>query len=90
MEQKVLIFGNQYVNKNAFYKHKKPISIDEVDITKIVLSKKDSYSKKGSFKYFMRHIKHVGVIPLCIKLPQMNAFAKYFDSNNKYITNFSS
>ena len=26
-----------------------------------------------------------GIIPLCIKLPQMNAFSKYFDSNNKYM-----
>ena len=22
--------------------------------------------------------------PLCIKLPQMNAYAKYFDKNSKY------
>ena len=25
------------------------------------------------------------IVPLYIKLPQMNAFVKYFDSNNKYM-----
>ena len=41
MEQRVLIFGDQYINKNAFRKDKKPIRIDKRDIKRIVLSKKD-------------------------------------------------
>ena len=35
MEQKALIFDKQHINKN-----KKPISIDKVEIKKIVLSQK--------------------------------------------------
>ena len=31
-EQKILIFDKQCLNKNAFHKNKKPVSIDKVDI----------------------------------------------------------
>ena len=51
-----------------------------------MLSRKDSYSNKGAFKYFLGYISNDGIIPLCIKLPQMNIFAKSFDSNNKYMS----
>ena len=37
--------------KNKFYQDKSPISLNNKDITKIVVSKKVSFSKKG-FKYF--------------------------------------
>ena len=51
MEQKALIFGENCINKNAFHKNGKPISIDKVDIRRIVLSSKYSYGDKDSFKY---------------------------------------
>ena len=39
------------------------------------------------FKYVIgyRHKGNVFPSPLYIKLPQMNAYTKYFDKNNKYI-----
>ena len=37
MEQKVLIFGEDYINKAAFHKIKRPSNIDEVDIRRTVL-----------------------------------------------------
>ena len=41
MEQEVLIFGDQCINKNAFHKNKRPISsIDKVDIKRVVLYEK--------------------------------------------------
>ena len=39
MEQKVLIFGEDFIIKNSFHKNQKPISIDKVEIKRIVLSK---------------------------------------------------
>ena len=42
-----------------------------------MLSKKDSYNNKGAFKYFIRDVTNAGIIPLCIRLPQMNAYTKY-------------
>ena len=92
MEQKALIFGRDCFNQNAFHKNGKPASIDKVDIlistsNRSVLSNKDSYVNKGLFKYFIRHIHNriAFPVPLCIKLPQMNAHVKYFDSNRKYM-----
>ena len=87
MEQKVLIFGEKFIIKNTFHKNKRPIIIDKVEIRRIVLSKKDLYGKKGSFKYHIGYISETNafLIPLCIALPQMSGYVKYFDSNNKYM-----
>ena len=51
-----------------------------------MLSHKKLYGK-DSFKYFVgyRHNGNVFPSPLFVKLPQMNAYAKYFDKNSKYI-----
>ena len=56
MEQKALIFDKQCINRNAFHKNKRPINIDKVEIRRIVLSIKDSYSRKGSFTCFIGYI----------------------------------
>ena len=39
MEQNVLIFDKQCINKNALHEDKRPINIDKVDIKRIVSSK---------------------------------------------------
>ena len=87
MEQKALIFDEDCINKNAFHKNKRPINIDEVDIRRIVLSSKHSYGNKSSSKYFIGYINNGIAFPilLCIKLPQMNGYTKYFDNINKYM-----
>ena len=86
MEQEAVYFGENSIIKSAFHKNKKTININEVNIEEIVLSHKKSYGK-DSFKYFIRY-RHEGnafLLPLCVKLPQMNAYAKYFDKKNKYM-----
>ena len=51
------------------------------------MSKKYLYDKKCLFKYCIGYISETSAlpIPLCIKLPQMNGYVKYFDSKNKYM-----
>ena len=80
-----MIFNKQCINKNAFHKSHRPISIDKIDIKRIVSSKKGLYCKKGSFEYFIGYIGETNAFPisLCIKLPQVNGYVKYFDSNSK-------
>ena len=87
MNENVLICDKQCFNENAFHKNKRPISIDKVEIRRIVLSKKDLYRKKSSFKCFVGYINESDAFsaPLCVKLPQTNGYVKYFDSNNKCI-----
>ena len=67
-----------------FHKHKHLIDIDKVDIDRIVLFNKDSFGKKGAFKYVIGYRTSQGIKSLCIKISQMNGYVKYFDSNNKY------
>ena len=50
-----------------------------------MLSSKELNDNKGAFKYCLGYISNVGIVPLYIKLPQMNEFVKYFDSNSKYM-----
>ena len=37
--------------------------------------------KKSSFKHFIGYNNNDDIRPLCIKLPRMIGYAKYFDSN---------
>ena len=87
MEEKILVFDERCINKNAFHRNKRPISIGIADISRIVLSRKALYDKKGSFKYFVGYISETNAfpIPLYIIVPQINGYFKYFDSNNKHI-----
>ena len=75
-EQEGIHFRENSTIKSTFHKNKKPININEVDIKRTASDKK-SYGK-DSFKYFIgyRHEGNVFPSPLCIKLPQMNAYAK--------------
>ena len=40
-----------------------------------------AYGKKSSFKYLIGYNDDDVIRPLCIKLPQMIGYIKYFDSN---------
>ena len=51
MSGKNIIFNDKKINKSNFYKNKKPYKINEIDVDKILLSKRESYGKKGSLKY---------------------------------------
>ena len=56
MEQKALIVGGNCINKDKFHIFEKSINTDKVDIKRMALSNKESYSKKGSHKYFIGYI----------------------------------
>ena len=52
MDKKIVKFGDFEIEKQKFHQHKRPISIKNLDINKIVVSNKVSLGKKG-FKYFI-------------------------------------
>ena len=74
-------FDNKKIKKSDFCKNKKVTSIDDVDVNKILVSKKESYGTKSSFKYVIGYNDDDGIRPLCVKLPQMTVFARKFDEN---------
>ena len=46
-----------------------------------MVSKKESYGTKNSLKYFIAYNDDDTIRPLCIRLPQMIGYVKYFGSN---------
>ena len=48
-------FEDQKILKSDFYKNKKINSIDDIDVNKILVSKKEPCCTKNSFKYFIRY-----------------------------------
>ena len=81
MSGKSINFDDKKINKSNFYKNKKPFIIDDIDVNKILISKREPYDKKSSFKYFIGYNDNDDIRPLCIKLSQMIGYVICFDSN---------
>ena len=58
------------------------IELDSVDTGKIVVSDRFKHSEEG-FKYFIGYQEDEIIKPLCIILPQMNGYIKYFENGGK-------
>ena len=69
------------IKKSSFYKNKKINNIEDIDVNNILVSKKESYGNKNSFKYFIGYNDNDVIRPLCIRLPQMTGYARKFDEN---------
>ena len=82
MSEKTLKFDNIRVNKKEFHKSKQPIDLDLVNVDQIVVSDKFKHSDDG-FKYFIGYKEGEIVKPLCIILPQMTGYIKYFENRGK-------
>ena len=52
MRGKSIIFEEKKINKSTFYKNKKLFNIHDLDVNKILVSKKESYGTKNSLKYY--------------------------------------
>ena len=81
MSGKNITFDDEKIKKSNFYKNKKLSKIDDIDLKKILGSKKESYGTKKSLKYFIGYRDDDVIRPRCIKLPQMIGYVKCFDSN---------
>ena len=75
METKKLI-------KNKFYSSKQATSLDSADLDKIVVSSKWKISET-TCKYLCGYSNNDVIQPLCVILPQMNGYIKYFDNGGK-------
>ena len=82
MTEKTLKFNNIRVNKKKFHMSKEPIDLMSVNVDQIVVSNKFKHNNKG-FKYFIGYQEGEIVKPLCIILPQMSGYIKYFENGGK-------
>ena len=83
MSGKSINFDNKNIKKSDFYKNKKllKLKIENIDINKIFVSKKESYGTKNATKYFIGYIDNDEIKQICIRLPQMIGYVKSFDDN---------
>ena len=79
---KKIKFGDKEVNKKEFYSSKQAISLDSVDLNKIVVSKKCKINDT-TYKYICGYLNNDTIQPLCVILPRMDGCIKYFDDGGK-------
>ena len=82
MSSKTVKFGDKEINRKEFYSSKQVIPLDSADIDKIVVSSKWKISDT-TYKYLCGYLNNDVIQPLCVILPQMNGYIKYFDDRDK-------
>ena len=70
------------VSKKEFYSSRQAILLDDVDVSKVIVSNKWEINDTTS-KFFIGYLNESVIRPLCVILPQMNGFIKYFEDGNK-------
>ena len=82
MSSQKIKFGDKEVDKKKFYSSKEAILLDSVDLSKIVVSSRWKLNDT-TYKYFCGYLNNDVIKPLCVILPQMNGYIKYFDNGGK-------
>ena len=82
MSVKTIYFSDKKIRKSNFYKNKKINNIEDIDLNKILVSKKEPYGTKNLLKYFIGYNDNSIIRPLCIKLPEMTGYFRKFNENS--------
>ena len=78
-------FDNKKIKKSDFYnKNKKIFNINNIDVNKILVSKKVKYGKYNSFKYLIGYNDNDVIKSLYLELSEMTGyFYKFNEHENK-------
>ena len=82
MNEKTLKFKNIKLSKKEFHQSKQPIGLMSIIVDQIVESDKFKHNNEG-FQCFVGYLEGGIVKPLCIILPQMSGYIKYFENGSK-------
>ena len=77
MSSRKIKFGDKEVDKKEFYSSKQAISLDSIDLSKIIVSNKWKINDT-TYKYLCGYLNNDVIQPLCVILPEMNGYIKYF------------
>ena len=78
MDKKIVKFDDTKIEEYEFHQYKSPISINDTDISEIVVSNKSRFDKQD-FKYFTGYKDNKEIRRLCIFLLEMKIYKKYSD-----------
>ena len=79
-------FDDEKINISDYYKNKnkKIFNKNDIDVNKILVSKKISYGKNSSFKYFIGYNDNDIIRPLFVKVTQTTSYInKFKDKKHK-------
>ena len=82
MSSQKIKFGDKEVDKKTFYSSKEAILLDSVDLSKLVVSSRWKLNDT-TYKYFCGYLNNDVIKTLCVILPEMNGYIKYFDDGGK-------
>ena len=82
MSRNSINFDDKKNKKSDFYnKNKQIFNIDDIDVNKIFVSKKEQYDKYNSFKYFIGYNDNDVIRPLYLFISQTTGYINKFDKN---------
>ena len=81
MSGKNINFDDKKIERSSFYQNKMINNTEDIDVNNILVSKKEPYGTKNSYKYFIGYNDNDNIRPLCIRLPQMTGYARKFNEN---------
>ena len=82
MKGKNINFNNKNIKKSEYYnKNKKIFNIDDIDVNKILVSKKETYGKYNSSKYFIGYNDSSVIRPLYLFISQVTGYINELDKN---------
>ena len=82
MSKKIINFGDKRVDIKHFYNNKKQFNIKEIDISKILISKPESYDKNNVKKYIIGYNENT-ISPLQLFLPKMTGYLNIFEDGTR-------
>ena len=82
MSSQKIKFGDKEVDKKKFYSSKEAILLDSIDLSEIVVSSRWKLNDE-TYKCFCGYLNNDFIKPLCVILPQMNGYIKYFNDGGK-------
>ena len=85
MGRKYIKFDNKEIEKIDFYKNKKLLQINNIDVNNILLSKKEPYRKKNVFEHIIGYNDNGVIRPLYLNILQLPAYTKKFKKNDEQL-----
>ena len=89
MKGKSINYDDKKIKKCDFCKKKKKkkkkFNIDDIDVNKILISKKEPYHKNNSLIYFVGYNDNDAIRPSCLKVSKMTGYINEFNENKNTI-----